>query len=109
MRSPTDSPGRPTTAAAPRSCENLEVVQRIIELTGADPALIEHVTDRPGHDRRYSLSSDKLKRLGWEPQVRFGEGLSQTVRVVPRQRLVVGADSLRRTTASTTSATTAAR
>ena len=39
----------------------VQVVQRIIELTGAEPALVEHVTDRPGHDRRYSLSSGKLK------------------------------------------------
>ena len=39
----------------------------MIELTGADESLIEYVTDRPGHDRRYSLSSEKLReraRLG---------------------------------------------
>ena len=43
------------------------------------PGLIEHVTDRPGHDRRYSLGSEKVRALGWEAQVRFDEGLEQTV------------------------------
>ena len=60
-------------------CDNLTVVRRIIELTGADPGLIEFVTDRPGHDRRYSLSSSKLEDLGWRAQVRFEEGLARTV------------------------------
>ena len=40
---------------------------------------IEYVADRPGHDRRYSLSSEKVRALGWSPQVRFAEGLEQTV------------------------------
>jgi dTDP-glucose 4,6-dehydratase len=60
--------------------ENIEVAERIIELTGADPKLLRHVDDRPGHDRRYSLSCEKAKReLGWEPAVSFAEGLEQTV------------------------------
>ena len=45
----------------------------------SDESLIEYVTDRPGHDRRYSLGSEKVRALGWEPQVRFDEGLEQTV------------------------------
>ena len=57
----------------------MEVVRRIIELTGASEDLIEHVTDRPGHDRRYSLGSEKVRALGWEAQVRFAEGLERTV------------------------------
>lgn len=63
----------------PDECPNIEVVRRILELTGRDESLIEHVTDRPGHDRRYSLSSDKTRSLGWEAKVRFDEGLAQTV------------------------------
>jgi dTDP-glucose 4,6-dehydratase len=52
----------------------------VIELTGADESLIEHVTDRPGHDRRYSLGSEKIRdELGWEAQIRFEEGLERTV------------------------------
>jgi dTDP-glucose 4,6-dehydratase len=58
---------------------NIEAVRMILELTGRDESLIEHVSDRPGHDRRYSLSSDKVRALGWEPGVAFGEGLRQTV------------------------------
>jgi dTDP-glucose 4,6-dehydratase len=73
------APGEVYNAGGPDECANIEVVRRIIELTGADESLIEHVTDRPGHDRRYSLSSAKVRALGWEPRVRFAEGLDQTV------------------------------
>ncbi|HEV3094261.1 MAG TPA: dTDP-glucose 4,6-dehydratase [Solirubrobacteraceae bacterium] len=72
-------PGEVYNAGGPDECANIEVVKRILELTGASDALIEHVTDRPGHDRRYSLSSAKVRALGWEPRVRFSEGLEQTV------------------------------
>ena len=44
----------------------------------ATTSLIEYVTDRPGHDRRYSLSSEKVRALGWEPRMRFGDGLEPT-------------------------------
>ena len=60
--------------------ENIEVAKRIVELTGADPSLLQHVEDRPGHDRRYSLSCEKAKQeLGWEPIVSFAGGLARTV------------------------------
>jgi dTDP-glucose 4,6-dehydratase len=72
-------PGEVYNAGGPDECPNIEVVKRIIELTGAEESLIEYVTDRPGHDRRYSLSSEKVRALGWEPLVRFAEGLEQTV------------------------------
>jgi dTDP-glucose 4,6-dehydratase len=73
-------PGEAYNVGGPDECENLEVVRRILELTGADESLVEHVTDRPGHDRRYSLSSDKVREeLGWEAKVRFDEGLRRTV------------------------------
>jgi dTDP-glucose 4,6-dehydratase len=72
-------PGEVYNAGGPDECPNVEVVRRIIELTGADESLIDHVTDRPGHDRRYSLSSEKVRALGWKPRVRFAEGLEQTV------------------------------
>ncbi len=72
-------PGEVYNAGGPDECANIDVVKRIIELTGADSSLIEHVTDRPGHDVRYSLSSEKVRALGWEPCVRFIDGLAETV------------------------------
>ena len=72
-------PGEAYNCGGPDECENLEVVKQIVSLTGADESLIEYVVDRPGHDRRYSLSSDKLRGLGWEPRVQFAEGLALTV------------------------------
>ncbi|MEJ7750782.1 MAG: dTDP-glucose 4,6-dehydratase [Thermoleophilaceae bacterium] len=72
-------PGNAYNVGGPDECENLEVVNRILELTGQDGSLIEHVTDRPGHDRRYSLSSDRVRALGWEAQTHFAEGLETTV------------------------------
>jgi len=71
--------GEAYNVGGPEECANIEVVQRIIELCGADASLIEYVTDRPGHDRRYSLGSEKVRALGWEAQVRFEQGLEQTV------------------------------
>ncbi|MFZ2049951.1 MAG: dTDP-glucose 4,6-dehydratase [Solirubrobacteraceae bacterium] len=73
------APGEVYNAGGPDECPNIEVVGRIIELTGASDELIEHVRDRPGHDRRYSLSSDRVRGLGWEPQVRFADGIAATV------------------------------
>jgi dTDP-glucose 4,6-dehydratase len=60
--------------------ENLDVVRRILDLTGASPDLVRHVEDRPGHDRRYSVDSSKLHDLGWRPQHSFDAGgLEETV------------------------------
>jgi dTDP-glucose 4,6-dehydratase len=59
--------------------ENREVAQRIIDLTEADPSLLRHVQDRPGHDRRYSLDTTKLRGLGWAPRRTFEDGLAETV------------------------------
>ncbi|MBV8956300.1 MAG: dTDP-glucose 4,6-dehydratase [Solirubrobacterales bacterium] len=74
------APGEAYNCGGPDECENLTVVTRILELAGADHSLIEFVTDRPGHDRRYSLSSEKLRGLGWQPRVHFEEGIERTVR-----------------------------
>ena len=58
--------------------ENLEMVRRILDLTGADESLVRHVTDRPGHDRRYSIDDAKVRALGWSPQVPLEQGLADT-------------------------------
>jgi dTDP-glucose 4,6-dehydratase len=60
--------------------ENLEVVRRILDLTGASPDLVRHVADRPGHDRRYSVDATRLRDLGWTPRHSFDAGgLEETV------------------------------
>jgi dTDP-glucose 4,6-dehydratase len=73
------APGEVYNAGGPDEEPNIEVVRRIVELTGASDGQIEHVPDRPGHDTRYSLSSQKVRALGWSPGVRFHEGLEETV------------------------------
>jgi dTDP-glucose 4,6-dehydratase len=73
------APGEAYNVGGPDECENIDVVRRIIELTGQDESLMAYVTDRPGHDRRYSLASEKVRALGWEAQVHFAEGLERTV------------------------------
>jgi dTDP-glucose 4,6-dehydratase len=73
------APGEVYNVGGPDECPNIDVVKRIIELTGQDESIIEYVTDRPGHDRRYSLGSEKARALGWEAQVRFADGLERTV------------------------------
>ncbi len=63
-----------------RSLPNLEVVRKILAATGKPEALIRRVADRPGHDRRYALSSEKLMwETGWAPAVAFEQGLAATV------------------------------
>jgi dTDP-glucose 4,6-dehydratase len=72
-------PGEAYNVGGPDELPNIEVVKAILRHTGNDESLIEYVTDRPGHDRRYSLGSEKVRALGWEPRVRFEEGLKRTV------------------------------
>jgi dTDP-glucose 4,6-dehydratase len=71
--------GQVYNAGGPDELPNLEVVRRILELTRRDQSLIEHVADRPGHDRRYSLASDRLEGIGWKPEILFAEGITRTV------------------------------
>ncbi len=58
---------------------NREITHLVLEHTGADETLVRHVEDRPGHDRRYSLDTTKIReRLGWAPHVRLAEGFPAT-------------------------------
>jgi dTDP-glucose 4,6-dehydratase len=62
------------------SLPNREVVKRILAATGKPDSLMTTVKDRPGHDRRYALSSAKLvSETGWAPEVVFDEGLARTI------------------------------
>lgn len=59
---------------------NLDLTRRLVRECGrAMETHVEHVTDRPGHDRRYAISSAKLRGLGWSPQTSFDDGIAQTV------------------------------
>lgn len=65
--------------AAHNELENIEIIQRILKMLDKSESLITFVRDRPGHDRRYSLNTQKIEDLGWEPVVSFEEGLQNTV------------------------------
>jgi len=59
---------------------NLEIVRMIVASTGGSEDLIEFVTDRPGHDRRYAMGYDKaLEKLGWFPEIEWERGIKQTI------------------------------
>lgn len=59
---------------------NLGLVRRILRLTNRPETLLEFVPDRPAHDRRYALCSEKLEtHTGWQPQVRLDDGLQRTI------------------------------
>ncbi|MGZ8782482.1 MAG: dTDP-glucose 4,6-dehydratase [Gaiellaceae bacterium] len=73
------APGEVYNVGGDDERENVEIVSRILELTGADESLVRHVEDRAGHDRRYSLDTAKLRGLGWSPRKLFDEGIAETV------------------------------
>jgi len=59
---------------------NLEVVELILNRLGKPKSLIKHVTDRPGHDRRYAIDAGKIiAELDWRPSVGFEEGVNKTI------------------------------
>ena len=58
---------------------NMEITDKILELLGKDESRVEYVTDRPGHDFRYSLDSSKLRKMGWKPRYSFDDALEETV------------------------------
>jgi dTDP-glucose 4,6-dehydratase len=59
---------------------NIDVTHTVLKLTGKPQSLIRHVTDRPGHDRRYAVDCSRAEtELGWRPTVVFEEGLAETV------------------------------
>jgi dTDP-glucose 4,6-dehydratase len=60
---------------------NAELTTRLLKLCGADGSMIEPVSDRLGHDRRYSVDCSKIRdELGYQPQVDFAQGLAATVK-----------------------------
>ena len=72
-------PGEIYNVGGDNELTNIEITQIILKLLGKPESLIQPVKDRPGHDRRYSISSEKVKNLGWKVRESFGEALAQTV------------------------------
>lgn len=58
---------------------NLELTKKILKLMNLGEEWIEYVKDRPGHDQKYAINWNKLKALGYEPQVSLDEGLAMTI------------------------------
>lgn len=59
---------------------NIEIVELILERLGKPRSLIEHVADRPGHDRRYAIDNTKITScLGWQPAYTFEQGIAETI------------------------------
>jgi dTDP-glucose 4,6-dehydratase len=73
-------PGEIYNIGGSRALPNLDVVRKILAAVGKPESLMQTVKDRPGHDRRYALSSQKLTReTGWHAQVSFEDGLRATI------------------------------
>jgi dTDP-glucose 4,6-dehydratase len=73
------TPGEVYNVGGGNHIRNIDLTKRILALSGRTDVLIQPVADRTGHDRRYSLDTSKLRRLGWHPQVSFDTGLADTV------------------------------
>jgi len=74
-------PGEIYNVGSGEERRNIDVVKSILKLLGKSEDLITFVKDRPGHDYRYSLNSEKIeKELGWIAKVKFEEGIERTVK-----------------------------
>ncbi|NOX64083.1 MAG: dTDP-glucose 4,6-dehydratase [Chloroflexi bacterium] len=73
-------PGEVYNIGTGTEIENLQMVEILLDELGAPRSLIQHVEDRPGHDRRYSLNIDKIRALGWEPRHDPEAAIRKTVR-----------------------------
>jgi dTDP-glucose 4,6-dehydratase len=72
-------PNETYNISAHQEFTNIEVIQAICNAMGGGHDLISFVEERPGHDFRYSVNTDKLKNLGWKPSYKFKDGITETV------------------------------
>jgi dTDP-glucose 4,6-dehydratase len=73
------APGEIYNVSADGERTNQFMAEWVLDMLGKPRELIRHVEDRPGHDRRYSLSSTKIDSLGWRPSIPIEQGLSSTI------------------------------
>ncbi|MGE5048836.1 MAG: dTDP-glucose 4,6-dehydratase [Deltaproteobacteria bacterium] len=74
-------PGEVYNLGSDNEWPNIRIVGRLLEILGKSSELVEHVKDRPGHDRRYAIDAAKARaELGWAPRISFSDGLEATVR-----------------------------
>ena len=75
------APGAIYNVGGEHELHNIEVTRFILKTLGKPESLIRFVADRPGHDRRYALTNDKIRaELGWSPRHSFEEAMSETIR-----------------------------
>jgi dTDP-glucose 4,6-dehydratase len=72
-------PGEAYNISAECEKSNIDVLNTIFDIMGEGKDLLEHVKDRPGHDKRYSVDCSKLKALGWQAQYNFEDALRHTI------------------------------
>ncbi|MCJ7470769.1 dTDP-glucose 4,6-dehydratase [Candidatus Bathyarchaeota archaeon] len=71
--------GEAYNIGAQQEMKNIDVVKIILKLSNRPEKLISFVKDRPGHDVRYSLNIEKIRKLGWKPKIKFNDGIKKTV------------------------------
>jgi len=71
--------GESYNIAANQELENIQAVKTILKLIDKPESLIRFVKDRPGHDLRYSLRTEKIQELGWKPETKFKVGIQKTL------------------------------
>ncbi len=72
-------PGESYNIAAGQELKNIQVIKAVLKLVNKPESLIKFVKDRPGHDSRYSLCTEKMAELGWKSENTFEEGLEKTI------------------------------
>lgn len=73
------TPGEIYNIGAGNEMRNVDMTKLILQELGKPESLIKHVTDRPGHDRRYAVDSTKLRNLGWRPEYDAARALCETI------------------------------
>jgi dTDP-glucose 4,6-dehydratase len=72
-------PGEIINIGSGNEVPNIDVAKLVLKHMNKPESLIKYVQDRPGHDFRYSLNWDRIRKLGWKPRMKFEEGIKRTV------------------------------